>query len=108
MRALVLLFINCCVAIAATPAGSDLSKAGLDPARLSAIPLRMKELVDQGLASGCVTLVARHGVIAELDAAGMSDIEAKKPMRTDSIFQIMSMTKPITAVGVMMLVEEGK
>jgi len=108
MRSLIVAALTCFAALAATPNPSDVSKAGLDRARLAEIPVRMKQLVDQGLASGCVTLVARHGVIAELDAVGMSDIESKKPMRTDSIFQIMSMTKPVTAVGVMMLVEEGK
>ena len=43
-----------------------------------------------------------------LEAAGYQDIEAKKPMRTDSIFQIMSMTKPVTGTGIMMLMEEGR
>ena len=108
MRSLLLAVLTGFAVAAATPNPSDISKGGLDRARLAEIPVRMKQLVDQGLASGCVTLVARHGVIAELDAVGMSDIESKKPMRTDSIFQIMSMTKPVTAVGVMMLVEEGK
>ena len=86
----------------------DILKSGLDPTRLAAIPSRMQALTDHGLASGCVTLVSRHGVVAELDAVGMADIEAHRPMRTDTIFQIMSMTKPVTAVGLMMLVEEGK
>lgn len=108
MRSLFLALVSYSAVLAATPNPADISKAGLDRARLAEIPIRMKQLVDQGLGSGSVTLVARHGVIAELDAVGMSDIESKKPMRTDSIFQIMSMTKPITAVGVMMLVEEGK
>jgi CubicO group peptidase (beta-lactamase class C family) len=83
-------------------------KAGLDPERLALIPARMKQLLDQHLGAGVVSLVMRHGVVGEFDAVGWQDIEAHKPMRTDSIFQIMSMTKPITAVGVMMLVEEGK
>src|SRR5579884_3098042 len=83
-------------------------KAGLDPERLALIPARMKQLVDQRLGAGVVTLVMRHGVVGEFDAVGWQDVEANKPMKRDSIFQIMSMTKPITAVGVMMLVEEGK
>ncbi|MDE3198948.1 MAG: beta-lactamase family protein [Acidobacteriota bacterium] len=107
MRPLILILGACCAA-AAAPNPTDIAKSGLDPARLAGIPVRMKQLVGQGLGAGCVTLVQRHGVIAELDAVGMADIESKKPMRTDTIFQIMSMTKPITAVGAMMLVEEGK
>ena len=50
-----------------------------------------------------------HGSdVVEFDATGMADIAAGHPMRKDSIFQIMSMTKPVTAVGIMMLAEEGK
>src|SRR6185295_7038720 len=49
-----------------------------------------------------------HGKTAALEAVGWSDVEGKKPMAADSIFQIMSMTKPITGVAIMMLVEEGK
>lgn len=81
---------------------------GLDAKRLAAIPIRMKALVDEGVGAGAVTLVMRHGIVAEFDAVGFQNLESHTPMRTDSIFQIMSMTKPITAVGVMMLVEDGK
>lgn len=86
----------------------DARKAGLDPERLALIPVRMQASVDQARISGAVTLVARHGVVASLDAVGYLDLENKRPMRTDSIFQIMSMTKPVTAVAAMMLVEEGR
>ena len=46
--------------------------------------------------------------IVEFDATGMADIEAGHAMQKDTIFQIMSMTKPVTAIGIMMLAEEGK
>ncbi len=105
MRKSLLLFIAAFTLIAAPP---DAKKAGCSPERLAKIPERMKEFVDRGDLSGVVTLVARHGVVASLDAVGWQNVEDKKPMRTDSIFQIMSMTKPVTAVGIMMLVEEGK
>ena len=68
------------------------AKAGMDPERLGRIPVRMKTFVDQGTVAGVVTLLARHGVVASLDAVGYQDLETKKPMKTDSIFQIMSMT----------------
>ena len=68
----------------------------------------MHELVQKGELPGIVTLVARHGVIAELDAEGYRDLDARQPMKTDSIFQIMSMTKPFTCTGIMMLMEEGR
>jgi CubicO group peptidase (beta-lactamase class C family) len=46
--------------------------------------------------------------VVEFDAAGMADVEAGHVMQKDTIFQIMSMTKPVTAIGIMMLAEEGK
>ncbi len=81
---------------------------GLDAARLKLIRPRLQELVDNQTIPGAVALVARHGRIASLDAVGWRDVEGRKPMATDSIFQIMSMTKPFTGIGIMMLVEEGK
>jgi CubicO group peptidase (beta-lactamase class C family) len=96
------------IAALAASAPPDPKKAGMDPARLARIPERMRTFVDRNTIAGAVTLVARHGAVAELDAMGWQDIEAKKQMRTDTIFQIMSMTKPVTAVAVMMLAEEGK
>ncbi len=93
---------------AAPPVVKDAAKTGLDAARLAKIPVRMKEFVDGGAAAGMVTLVARHGQIAALDAVGYADIETRQPMRTDHIFQIHSMTKPVVCVALMMLMEEGK
>lgn len=58
--------------------------------------------------SGAVTLVARKGKVVHLEAQGQADIEAKTPMRTDTLFRLASMTKPVTAVAILMLVEEGK
>ncbi|HUQ95046.1 MAG TPA: serine hydrolase domain-containing protein [Bryobacteraceae bacterium] len=92
----------------AEPPIGEASKAGLDPERLAKIPVRMKSYVDRGEIAGAVTLVSRHGVIGQLDAVGWADVENKKPMRVDSIFQIMSMTKPVCATAIMLLVEEGK
>ncbi|MGE5647370.1 MAG: serine hydrolase domain-containing protein [Acidobacteriota bacterium] len=102
------LALSLAVPLLLAAASPDPQKAGMDPAKLARIPARMREFVDQGRIAGAVTLVARHGSIAALDAVGMQDVEAKKPMRTDTIFQIMSMTKPVTATGIMMLAEEGK
>lgn len=82
--------------------------AGMEAARLDAIRARMREFVQQGHISGFVTLLQRKGQLALLDAAGFQDVESKAPLRTDSIFQIMSMTKPVTGVAVMMMVEEGR
>jgi CubicO group peptidase (beta-lactamase class C family) len=67
----------------------------------------MQSFVDQGRAAGIVTLVARRGGIVNQSAVGFQDLEKRTPMRPDTIFQIASMTKPVTAVAVMILVEDG-
>ena len=68
----------------------------------------MKEFVDAGKTAGVVTLVARHGRVASLDAVGYQDLETKTPMKADSIFRIMSITKTVTCAGIMVLVDEGR
>jgi len=75
---------------------------------LDQIPARMKEFTGNGTVAGIVTLVALNGSTVEFDAEGMADIEANRPMKKDTIFQIMSMTKNFTGVGIMILAEEGK
>ncbi len=76
--------------------------------KADAIDQRMQEYVEKGRAAGVVTLVAKDGKIAHLGAVGQADIADKKPMRTDTLFAIASMTKPITATAVMILQDEGK
>jgi CubicO group peptidase (beta-lactamase class C family) len=102
MTRMLVLFV---VALCAAP---SFSQPRLDTARLKLIRERLQELVDRQEIPGAVALVARRGETASLDAVGWRDVENKKPMTPDSIFQIMSMTKPFTGVGIMMLVEEGK
>src|SRR5215813_1841095 len=80
---------------------------GIDDAHIALIPVRMKSFVDRGRAAGIVTLVAHRGQIVNLSAVGNQDMEAQTPMKTDTIFQIASMTKPVTAAGIMILVEDG-
>ena len=92
-------------------AGSSAANAeevGLSSERLARIAAAIQKSVDDGRIAGGVSLVARHGKIAYFQAVGMADREAHKPMRTDSIFRICSMSKPITSVAVMMLYEEGR
>src|SRR6266702_643118 len=63
---------------------------GMNADRLARIPARMQAFVDRGAGAGYVTLVARHGRVASLAAVGYHDRESRTPMRTDTIFQIMS------------------
>ncbi|MGO8787287.1 MAG: serine hydrolase domain-containing protein [Terriglobia bacterium] len=83
-------------------------EVGLSSERLARIASAIQKSVDDGRISGGVSLVARHGKIAYFQAVGMADRDAHKPMRTDSIFRICSMSKPLTSVAVMMLYEEGR
>jgi CubicO group peptidase (beta-lactamase class C family) len=94
--------------VAASPALCQQPPAGTNADIVSRIPERMKHFIDDKTVAGAVTLVALDDEIVEFDAQGMADIEANRPMAKDTIFQIMSMTKPVTAIGIMMLAEEGK
>jgi len=85
-----------------------LTAAAQNRAILNDIPKRMQEFVSNQTVTGAVTLVANAREVTEFDAVGMADIEAGRPMTKDAMFQIMSMTKPVTAIGIMMLAEEGK
>jgi CubicO group peptidase (beta-lactamase class C family) len=81
---------------------------GLSPERLQRIGELMRRHIDAKNFAGAVTLVARNGRVAHHEAHGLMDLESKKPMQKDAIFRIMSMTKPIVGVAVLMMMEEGK
>lgn len=83
-------------------------EVGLSAEQLERISSTAQGFIDRGELAGAVTLVARRGKVAHFETHGMMDIEAGEPMQKDTIFRIYSMTKPIAAVGVMMLCEEGK
>ncbi len=82
--------------------------AGMSSLRLRRIHEAIQPHIDAGEISGAVTLVARRGRIVHFEAHGLMDIESRRPMEKDAIFRIASMSKPITGVAVMMMVEEGK
>jgi CubicO group peptidase (beta-lactamase class C family) len=108
MRSLYLLTILAGGLAAANLPTSKPEQSGMSSERLKRLSAAMRGYIDRGEVPGTVTLVARRGKIVQLEAQGFADIESQKPMRTDSIFRIASMTKPITSVAVMMLMEEGK
>ena len=83
-------------------------EVGLSAERLKRVTELMQRHIDAKTFSGAVTLVARNGRVAHFEAQGVMDLESKKPMQKDAIFRIMSMTKPIVGVAVLMLVEDGK
>ena len=83
-------------------------KADVSSSRLARIHTVMQSYVDQGKLPGAVTMISRHGQLVHAEGFGMRDVKAKKPMQLDTLFPIFSMTKPITAVAMMILYEEGR
>jgi CubicO group peptidase (beta-lactamase class C family) len=78
------------------------------PAAAAEISARMQTFVDEGKIAGAVTLVASPHRLLHLEAVGSADLSARRPMRTDDLFWIASLTKPLTALCVAMLHDEGK
>jgi CubicO group peptidase (beta-lactamase class C family) len=68
----------------------------------------MQQFVETGDVAGCVILVWRHGEIARVDMLGHSDSETRTPMTRGTLFRVASMTKPVTSLAALMLVEEGR
>ena len=82
--------------------------AGLSSERLGYIDRFLQtQYVDTGKLKGAVVLVYRRGEVAHLGVLGAMDAERQRPMRADTLFRIYSMTKPITSLAFMMLVEQG-
>jgi CubicO group peptidase (beta-lactamase class C family) len=81
---------------------------GLSSSRLETLDRFIKSrYVDTGKIPGALILIARRGDVAHLSIAGFADVERKKPLREDTVFRIYSMSKPITSVAFMTLVEQG-
>jgi len=89
------------------PAASPES-VGLSSERLERVDRVMKEYVDQGRIPGVVTIVALHGKVAHLQSYGKLDVEKNAPMQKDTIFRIASMSKAVTSVAALMLLEDGR
>lgn len=81
---------------------------GFSSERLRRVTELVQRHITAGTFSGAVTLVARHGRIAHFEAQGLMDIESTRPMQKDTIFRIMSMTKPVVAASILMMIEEGR
>jgi CubicO group peptidase (beta-lactamase class C family) len=90
------------------PKAQSPEEVGFSAARLKLLSARINEGVKAGELPGAVVLISRNGKIVLHEAYGFRDKDAKAPMKTDTIFRIASMTKPIVAVATLMLMEEGK
>ena len=81
---------------------------GLSVARLERVDTLIQGVIDSGAYLGAVTLISRNGKIVHARAYGNRDLARKTPMTRDAIFRIYSMTKTVTSVALLMLMEEGK
>src|SRR5512139_333288 len=91
-------------AICAQGAGA----AGFSTERLRKVDEFIDRTIARGEVTGGVALVARNGKVVYVTARGTMDATTKKPMQKDSFFRMASMTKPVAAVAILMLVEDGK
>ena len=92
--------------LAPTPASPE--SAGMSKAAFDRLEAHLKHrYIDAGRFPGTQLLVYRRGKIVHSAVQGFADVERKAPVKDDTIFRIYSMTKPITSVAFMMLVEEG-
>ena len=85
----------------------DPGEVGLDAHRLQRIDSHFRRYVDDGRLPGWQVMVSRHGRVAHLSSYGFADKEAGRTVAADTIWRIYSMSKPITSVAAMMLVEQG-
>jgi CubicO group peptidase (beta-lactamase class C family) len=110
-RPLATLFVVCLASTARaydTAPVNDPQALGFSSSRLARIAAWQQTQVDAGVFTGAVAAIARNGKVAYLQAVGFSDRAKTTPLQSDAIFWIASMTKPVTSVAAMMLVEEGK
>ena len=85
----------------------DPKEVGLDATRLKNIDKHFNRYVDEGRLAGYAVAVARHGKVAHFGMYGHKDSETSAPITDDTMYRIYSMTKPITSIALMMLVERG-
>src|ERR1700760_4802206 len=94
------------LAVAQQPAVTAHPEAfGFSPDRLQALTRHYQGYVDRGELPGAVMLIARNDQVTYFQAIGFQDRVKKTPMKTDAIFRLASMTKPIVSVAAMELVE---
>ncbi len=81
---------------------------GLSSARLRRIGEALRREIEAARIPGAVVGIMRSGRLAHLEAVGHRDPATREPLKTDSVFSIASMTKPMTSTAIMLLVEEGR
>jgi CubicO group peptidase (beta-lactamase class C family) len=83
-------------------------EVGMSLERLQRIDQMLERRIAAGEMAGAVAIVARKGKVVHLTAKGVVDLETKQPVTAGTMFRVASMTKPVTSVAIMMMIEEGK
>ena len=107
-KALVVMLLVLPLGAASSVPSAKPEDVGVSSERLQRITQMIQRRIAAGEMAGAVTIVARKGKIVHLDAQGVLDLESKKPVAKDSMFRVASMTKPVTGLAIMMMIEEGK
>jgi CubicO group peptidase (beta-lactamase class C family) len=84
------------------------TSSGFSPAKLERVSDYMKNEVATGKIPGAIVLIQQHGRPVYYQKFGVRDVETGQPLSDDTIFRLYSMSKPVTSVAAMMLVEDGK
>jgi CubicO group peptidase (beta-lactamase class C family) len=114
MRKISLVILSCAILLITQLAGaadipwaSSPEEVGISSERLEQINTVMQRHIDAGDIQGAVTAVARRGKLVHFQTHGLMDVENQRPMQEDSIFIMMSSSKPILGVATMMMIEQG-
>ena len=83
-------------------------EAGFSQERLKRIDSTMAGYVSNGDLAGIITMVERKGKTVHLNKCGYRDLAQRKPIEYDTLFRIYSMTKPVTSVALLMLLEQAR
>ncbi len=89
------------------PWANSAEDVGMSSERLQRINTVMQRHIDAGDIQGAITVVARQGQLVHFETHGLMDVDNSRPMQEDSIFIMMSSTKPVLGVAAMMMIEEG-
>jgi CubicO group peptidase (beta-lactamase class C family) len=101
------LIIPTTIIAAEIPWASSPEEVGMSTDRLEQINTVMQRHIEAGDIQGAVTVIARRGKIVHFEAHGLMDVERERPMLEDSVFIMMSSSKPVLGVAAMIMVEEG-
>src|SRR5687767_8711306 len=109
LRIIIATIICCCsFTIQAQVIQTNTKNNTVDYERLAKIDGLVNDYIKKNWLTGAVTLVIKDNQLVQYKGYGYADLATKKPMKNDAIFRIMSQTKAITSIGIMILFEQGK